>query len=455
MEWWLLCWLALFTRANPNRKNDFSQTTKCMKEVNEILKNGNDNDAIEALKTLEKTLEETNVSMTTDMSQSRFVVLLHKPNGPSKSFDIHASGNKVKEGSAFTNSSVRVQVPRELVTNDTIVFSMITWPEARRGNLTTGGAGVLYESKLFGLSVQGKKVSSLQESVNITVTFPANETQNPICVFFNFSTKKYSSDGCKTKWEVGESSLTCCCHHLTYFSVLLVSPSSTVSAKDQEILSYITLIGCSLSLFALVITVLLFITNRKVREDVSMKVHINLAIALILLNLHFLPSQWVAAQSPTGLCLYLALSLHYSLLATFTWMALEGFHLYLLLVRVFNIYVRRYLLKLSVMGWGAPAVIVSLVAAIDRHSYGRVLLDSSVPNSTEVCYIVNPTVKMVTTVGVFGLVFVFNMIMLVVAVRRIVALSPSGEVRVRLPSLHSAIVVFNNKMDLQIWAERP
>ncbi|XP_056269032.1 adhesion G-protein coupled receptor G2 [Pseudoliparis swirei] len=158
-----------------------------------------------------------------------------------------------------------------------------------------------------------------------------------------------------------------------------------------------------------------------------MKVHVNLSIALILLNLHFLSSQWVAAQASTGLCLYMALSLHYCLLATFSWMALEGFHLYLLLVRVFNIYVRRYLLKLSVVGWGAPAVIVSLVAAIDRDSYGRVLLDSSVPNGTEVCYIVNTTVKMVTTVGVFSLVFVFNMIMLVVLVRRIVGLCPSGE----------------------------
>lgn len=83
-----------------------------------------------------------------------------------------------------------------------------------------------------------------------------------------------------------------------------------------------------------------------------MRVHISLTVALILLNLHFLPSHQVAALSSPGLCLYMALSLHYSLLATFSWMALEGFHLYLLLVRVFNIYVRRYLLKLSVVGWG-------------------------------------------------------------------------------------------------------
>ena len=92
--------------------------------------------------------------------------------------------------------------------------------------------------------------------------------------------------------------------------------------------------------------------DRTIRTDVSMKVHINLAIALILLNVHFLPSHTVAELSSPGLCLYVALSLHFSLLATFSWMAVEGFHLYLLLIRVFNIYVRRYLLKISLVGWG-------------------------------------------------------------------------------------------------------
>ncbi|XP_047218369.1 adhesion G-protein coupled receptor G2 [Girardinichthys multiradiatus] len=115
------------------------------------------------------------------------------------------------------------------------------------------------------------------------------------------------------------------------------------------------------------------------------------------------------------LCLYVALLLHYSLLASFTWMALEGFHLYLLLVKVFNIYVRRYLLKLSVVGWGLPAVIVTVVVIIDKGFYGRTPLDSS--NVTKVCYITNDKVKMVTTVGLFSLVFLFNLIMFGVIIK--------------------------------------
>ncbi|XP_039470806.1 adhesion G-protein coupled receptor G5-like [Oreochromis aureus] len=179
---------------------------------------------------------------------------------------------------------------------------------------------------------------NLAKQINHSVP---SETQELSCQFFNFSTHNFSEDGSITLWTYGQNHVSCSCDHLTYFGVLLMVPASP-SPKEQENLTYIYLIGCSLSLFTLLITVLLFITNRKVREGVFMKVHINLMIALILLNLHFLPSQAVAAVSSSGLCLYMALALHYSLLATFSWMALEGFNLYLLVVKIFDIYVSRY-----------------------------------------------------------------------------------------------------------------
>ncbi|XP_074516620.1 adhesion G-protein coupled receptor G2-like isoform X1 [Sebastes fasciatus] len=408
-------------------KREISETRCCMEHLDLILRHGNLSNAIEAIEILEQFLEETEVNETTPISVNRFVALMHEPKGPFTGLDIYASENEARLNLTYHNCKVRVRLPRELDagSNNTIVFCMFTWPEESAKKLPARGE--LYESRLFGVSVRGKTVSGLQERVNISMNLAANETREPSCVFLNFTTKKYSSDGCQTLWERGQSNVTCSCDHLTYFGVLMVS--SVVPQKHQVILSYISEVGCGLSLFALVITVVLFITNRKVRADVSMKVHINLAIALILLNLHFLPMKAVAAQSSTGLCFYMALGLHYSLLATFSWMAVEGFHLYLLLVRVFNIYVRRYLLKLSTVGWGIPAVIVSLVVIIDKDKdpYGHVSLDSSNPNSTKICYIRDTTVKMVTTVGVFGLVFLFNITMLGVTIRRVVGLRQTKE----------------------------
>uniref|UniRef100_A0AAX7TQQ1 Adhesion G protein-coupled receptor G3 n=1 Tax=Astatotilapia calliptera TaxID=8154 RepID=A0AAX7TQQ1_ASTCA len=450
MKWWLLFWLVFFLSHQPpacrssppvcrNRPGPPGQFScrgqcngRCCKEVlANIFKTGSCDDAVNAIKELQEILEEEEISgASSSIISDTVVALQYKPNRTFRGLDIYASDNQVQPGQSPPSSRVRVQLPSELQAgpNNKIVFCMIKWPETYQTDV--------YDRRLFGLSVQRKRISGLQQRVNITInlTKEINDTQKPSCQFINFSPNTFSEDGCITLWTRGQNNVTCSCDHLTYFAVLLlpVSGSDTngtgsLSPKDQEILTYITLIGCSLSLFALVITVLLFITNRKVREDVSMKVHINLVIALILLNLHFLLSSRVAAVSSTGVCLYMALALHYSLLTTFSWMALEGFHLYLLLVKVFNIYIKRYLLKLSVVGWGVPAVIVSVVVIIDRGFYSPVSLDASKSNNTDICYITNDKVKMGTTLGPFILVFLFNMIMFAVTIRRVWTLRKTTE----------------------------
>uniref|UniRef100_A0A672YKI2 Adhesion G protein-coupled receptor G1 n=1 Tax=Sphaeramia orbicularis TaxID=375764 RepID=A0A672YKI2_9TELE len=381
--------------------------------------------SIRAVKKMEETLKETDLNETMSLSAGRVVAFLHKPKGPFKGLSIYASDREVKSDRAVPNNKVHIQFPKELgaESNNTIVFCMVSLPQMNETIL--GSEVLLYENRLIGLTVRGKTVSSLKEHVNITMnlTTSINSTLLPKCVFLNFSTNNFSEDGCVTQWT--HDQVICSCNHFTYFGILMVSPN--ITDEDQRNLSYITLIGCGVSLIALFITLLLFITKRTIRADVSMKVHVNLAIALILLNVHLLPSQAVAAFPSNGLCFYMALLLHYSLLATFIWMALEGFHLYLLLVRVFNIYIRKYLLKLTLVGWGVPAVIVSIVVAIDRNVYGRTPENPQISNSTEICYIKDYTVKMVTTVGLFCLVFIFNFIMLIVTVRRILSIRHSKE----------------------------
>ncbi|XP_078800813.1 adhesion G-protein coupled receptor G2-like [Oryzias latipes] len=111
----------------------------------------------------------------------------------------------------------------------------------------------------------------------------------------------------------------------------------------------------------------------------------------------------------------MALALHYFLLATLCWMALEGFHLYLLIFKVFNIYISRYLLKVSVIGWGVPAVIVSIVVSKNEKYYGC----SKLANRS-MCFITNSTVQLVTTLGPFALLFIFNTVMFSMTVRYLI-----------------------------------
>lgn len=78
----------------------------------------------------------------------------------------------------------------------------------------------------------------------------------------------------------------------------------------------------------------------------------NLLLAVFLLDVSFLLSEPVALVGSEAGCCASALFLHFSLLACLTWMGLEGYNLYRLVVEVFGTYVPGYLLKLSIVGWG-------------------------------------------------------------------------------------------------------
>lgn len=91
---------------------------------------------------------------------------------------------------------------------------------------------------------------------------------------------------------------------------------------------------------------------RKIRRDYPSKILIQLCAALLLLNLVFLLDSWIALYDARGLCISAAVFLHYFLLVSFTWMGLEAFHMYLALVKVFNTYIRKYILKFCIIGWG-------------------------------------------------------------------------------------------------------
>ena len=96
----------------------------------------------------------------------------------------------------------------------------------------------------------------------------------------------------------------------------------------------------------------LFPALRKLRRDYPSKILMNLSTSLLFLNMVFLLDGWLASLETDWLCLSVAVFLHYFLLTSFTWMGLESIHMYIALVKVFNTYIRRYILKFCIVGWG-------------------------------------------------------------------------------------------------------
>uniref|UniRef100_A0A3Q1G4P5 G-protein coupled receptors family 2 profile 2 domain-containing protein n=1 Tax=Acanthochromis polyacanthus TaxID=80966 RepID=A0A3Q1G4P5_9TELE len=167
----------------------------------------------------------------------------------------------------------------------------------------------------------------------------------------------WNSDGCSVQNST-DNETVCGCNHLTSFAILLI-------------LTFITYIGCGISAIFLSVTLLTYLSF-KLRKDIPSKILIQLCLALLLLNLVFLVDAWLALYPDSvGLCISTAWFLHYFLLVTFTWMGLEAVHMYLALVKVFNTYISRYMLKFSLVGW-VPMIVVIIVIAIDKDNYGLV-----------------------------------------------------------------------------------
>ncbi|KAM9191612.1 adhesion G-protein coupled receptor G1 isoform 1-T2 [Dugong dugon] len=288
--------------------------------------------------------------------------------------------------------------------------------------------------KVLGIIVPNTKIVNLSEPVVLTFQHqpqPKNVTLQ--CVFWVedptlSSPGSWSDAGCETLRR--ETQTSCFCDHLTYFAVLMVS-SVEVDTMHKHYLTFLSYVGCVFSALACVLTITAYLCSRRKPRDYTIKVHMNLLLAIFLLDVSFLLSEPAALTGSQAGCHASAMLLHFSLLACLTWMGLEGYNLYRLVVEVFGTYVPGYMLKLSLVGWGFPIFLVTLVALVDVNNYGPIIL--AVHRTPErviypsMCWIRDSLVSHITNLGLFCLVFLFNMTMLGTMVVQILRLRPHAQ----------------------------
>uniref|UniRef100_A0A671RJS5 Adhesion G-protein coupled receptor G2-like n=1 Tax=Sinocyclocheilus anshuiensis TaxID=1608454 RepID=A0A671RJS5_9TELE len=186
--------------------------------------------------------------------------------------------------------------------------------------------------------------------------------QDVQCVYWDFNKNDgYGGWNPKGCWTYNSSSdyTTCLCDHMTHFGVLLDVSRTPIDEKNEQILTLITYMGCGVSSCFLGITVLTYTLLEKLRRDYPSKILLNLSLALLGLNLVFLLNSWISSFGIYGLCIAVAVTLHYFLLTSFTWMGLGAVNMYFALVKVFNVYVPSYILKFCLLGWGIPLIILN------------------------------------------------------------------------------------------------
>ncbi|XP_015260541.1 PREDICTED: adhesion G protein-coupled receptor G3-like, partial [Cyprinodon variegatus] len=208
-----------------------------------------------------------------------------------------------------------------------------------------------------------------------------------------------------------------------------INPILKVDASSAETLGYISYVGSALSAFFAFCSLFIYVHFHRRRPEKALGIHMQLTGALLCLHLGFLSSSFLVhllkEEQGGWVCRGLGFFLHWSLLATFTWIALEGFHLYLLLIRVFNIYVSRYLLKLSIVGWGFPTLVAVICGSLGV--YGRYTLEIWDSNNntspSQICWMSSEFqqrhVVSYITLAFLCLTVLYNTCMLLVVVSKI------------------------------------
>ncbi|XP_068705481.1 adhesion G protein-coupled receptor L3-like isoform X2 [Montipora foliosa] len=219
-------------------------------------------------------------------------------------------------------------------------------------------------SRIIAATVDPPPDSTLQENATISFSFnkESDEKETPHCVFWNFTVKSevngsWSKKGCSLV-KTQDDNISCACNHLTNFAVLMQVGESEVPSEHRLALEVITYVGCTLSLFGEILTIIAYCTLTNFKEE-QIQIRLNLVIALAIAQIAFLSG--INAVEPKGLCVFIAAFTHYFYLVGFAWMLFEGVYLYLKVVKVFNTEVRMRLFL--AVAWGVPAGIVALSIA--------------------------------------------------------------------------------------------
>ncbi|KFP57120.1 putative G-protein coupled receptor 97, partial [Cariama cristata] len=294
--------------------------------------------------------------------------------------------------------------------------------------------GQVLDDTVVGIKVGEMSISGLQDPLQLTFAHgQLSHAVTPQCVFWDPSKGQaggWSSSGCVT--QPGDKGTVCSCDHLTFFTLLL---NPALDGATAQTLMAVATAGCGVAIaFSIfTITFCIFLRCRFRFEEtlrINLGLHVNLVGSLLLLNLIFLLNSRLAGGTQPVTCKVLGGVTHYCLLCCFTWMALEGCHLYLLFVKVLGTYIHHYLAKLCLVGWGFPALVVGVAGVIG--SYGEYNIRTADHQViAHLCWITSKhlLVHYITNCGYFGLIFLFNMSVFGVVTQKSCRLQGTGVVQ--------------------------
>ncbi|XP_034535105.1 adhesion G-protein coupled receptor G5-like [Notolabrus celidotus] len=218
--------------------------------------------------------------------------------------------------------------------------------------------------KVVEITVGNDVIKNLPDPIKISFHHEdIPKTHSRKCV--SWDTKEGSSkvnwvvDGCETH-KNGTDHTECLCSHLTYFTVLVELEPRPV--RHLLALTAITYVGCALSVISCIAIIIFLCRKNKRSKELSVPIHLGLAISLALLNLLFFFTGVLANVEWESVCTWVGAGLHYALLSSFSWMGIEIFHTFWLVYVVFSPSPKPFVWNL--VGFALPAVPVGILIAV-------------------------------------------------------------------------------------------
>ncbi|XP_023208170.1 adhesion G-protein coupled receptor G2-like [Xiphophorus maculatus] len=365
------------------------------------------------------------------------IAKLPKQNQTSMNFGFTSDGNVniLQENDVVMGFSRSVYLPKEAsemaVENNGSFAGVLLFPDIPEIDQNRS----LFQNEMMGIEM-GANIFNLSQTINIQFTNMNTTGLNATCVSWdgennNGTEANWTTEGCLTTEVNGR--ITCNCSHLTFFAILM-SPlpggkdgsnsNGIISSSDLKTLTQITKAGCGISLFFLGVALFMHFLVRKNKASEAVKILMNLFVALFLLNLCFLINESIAKLKVLAACVAMAATLHYSMLATFTWFFIQALHLYFNLHQI-STDIKYYMCKICSTGWVVPAVVVVGLLASSKYDFIEVVGDNG--TSVSMCWIPDPTIHTGVNIGFYSIVFVFTLTVFVVTVVQIKHFSSKKE----------------------------
>ncbi|RDD37619.1 Adhesion G protein-coupled receptor L3 [Trichoplax sp. H2] len=218
----------------------------------------------------------------------------------------------------------------------------------------------------FAISCSIKPMVEGRLSNPVVIYFRIEQDSNvkALCVYWKRTVHNWASDDLFTE-RINSTVVKCISYHLTSFSVLLQYSNNTIPAVHKRILSILTYIGLSISLMCLLFTFITFTAIRRFHSIRGM-VHANLAVSMIISTCIFLFG--IEKTHNEGLCQAIAFMLHFSFLASFSWMLVEG----IVTFKMSYFWPEKIssAILYLVVGWGTPLVTVLAAFLSNQGLYG-------------------------------------------------------------------------------------